>query len=238
VDDSGTQSGGTHAYIQTLRFFPTGPSRASYEEPGAERGPDLAFIKVPKELNFARNLRAVRVNVYQLGSDTDRRVKQSLDSENALLAVVGAPGEWTSKSFPQGLEKAIERVKAGIACASLERYTRYSRYLEGSDYIDALITPENADAPLPESFRGVSGGALWRLRDPFQLVSQTTYPRSTDFVLAGVMFWEDRTVTPRFLRAHGPISLYEIFLPKLRNWLASPDVILPIPAGGINPPTI
>jgi hypothetical protein len=74
---------------------------------------------------------------------------------------------------------------------------------------------------IPGSFCGVSGGGVWTFTvarkqgDP--LGSETVM----DLTLSGVAFYQLRPLStkPR-LRCHGPESIYDIALPKIRVWLA------------------
>lgn len=229
LGDSDTQSGGTSTFVDVLRWYPESASRSSYDEPGSEWGPDLGFIRLPKDLNFASNLRAIRINSYQLASQPEARQKRALAEANTILAAVGAPKKWIGLDISKRPGQTTFVIQAGVMITLRERYVRYK---DGDDFIDALID-SNPAAVLPESFGGVSGGALWRVRDPFRVDPPMTSLLPEDYVLAGVVFWQEMRTDPRFLRAHGPISLYTTFLPKLRNWLPSPSGIIPVPAGGI-----
>jgi hypothetical protein len=89
----------------------------------------------------------------------------------------------------------------------------------GYDFVDLLAAREPGTV-IPNSFQGVSGGALWRFRDFFHMSEPPQELKRDDYVLAGIVFWEDQTNPDApFIRAHGPLSIYENFLPKVREWL-------------------
>jgi hypothetical protein len=88
----------------------------------------------------------------------------------------------------------------------------------GYDYIDTS-SRRSLQPELPESFGGVSGGGFWHF-------DVARYPNdkfeAARFHLSGVAFYqlpgsEADIVTVRY---HGPRSIYEIFLPQVRKWLA------------------
>jgi hypothetical protein len=108
---------------------------------------------------------------------------------------------------------------------AIDEKTRLER--EKNGWMHRLLT-ESGDAIaarepglfIPESFNGVSGGDLWLFRDFFQMSEPPQELTRNDYVLAGIAFWQDQldANTP-FVRCHGPRSIYENFLPKVREWL-------------------
>ena len=77
---------------------------------------------------------------------------------------------------------------------------------------------------IPNFFNGVSGGAIWHLVNLFEQNPTVHELKSSDYVLAGIAFWQDpRNLQPKFIRGHGPRSLYEKFLPELLDWLNGPS---------------
>jgi len=82
--------------MDLLRWYPESPHRQDYAQPGAEWGPDLAFIRLP-ELGltpFGKTLCAVRINFYSLAREPKARMEKALIETNTILAIVGAPYEW------------------------------------------------------------------------------------------------------------------------------------------------
>jgi hypothetical protein len=83
---------------------------------------------------------------------------------------------------------------------------------------------------VPHFFYGVSGGAIWRLVNLFEQDPSMHELKSTDYVLAGIAFYQGPgSPLPKFIRGHGPRSLYEKFLPELRDWLKQPGQVQDLP---------
>jgi hypothetical protein len=217
-DDRTIRRSSTNIRVDLLRWYPESPHRQDYKDPDAAWGPDLAFIRLPKAklTNFERELRAVRINFYSWAREPLQRMRRALDEANTVLAVVGLPGEWM-KDDPFPREGQMSQIlKGGVLVTAQERYWPD---MTGFDFIDALAAREPG-ASVPNSFKGVSAGALWRFRDPFRFDRPISELKAEDWVLAGIAFWEDHTdPNAPFVRGHGPRSLYEKFLPEVRAWL-------------------
>jgi hypothetical protein len=63
---------GTNVRMDLLRCFPETP-----RDENKAWGPDLAFIRIPKDTNFESELRAVRINFYSFARDTQIRVARA-----------------------------------------------------------------------------------------------------------------------------------------------------------------
>jgi hypothetical protein len=88
---------------------------------------------------------------------------------------------------------------------------------DGYDYVD-LRSSRSLEPKTPNSFGGVSGSGLWGF-------TIAKYPGSRfellDFQLAGVAFYQMPETEAGIVavRYHRPRSIYERFLPEVRNWL-------------------
>ena len=132
------------------------------------------------------------------------------------MAAVGGPGEWIELDPFSRPGETTQRAKVGVLVSAQGEYHRAEN---GFDYIDIIATREPGTV-IPNSFRGVSGGALWRFRDVFHVSEPMTELRREDYVFSGIVFWEDLTDPDHlFIRSHGPRSIYERFLPEVREWL-------------------
>ena len=223
VDDPATHPSATNIQMDLLSWYPESPHRQDYTQPGVEWGPDLAFIRLP-DLGltaFGRTLRAVRINFYSLAREPEARMEKALDESNSILAIVGAPFEWFEDDPTPRAGQMIERIRSGVLLTAQERYRPPKN---GYDFIDALIEA-GPGTLIPGNFGGVSGGALWRFRDPFHTDQPMRELQSGDYVLAGIAFWQHLRKCKPFIRSHGPRSLYEKFLPELRDWLQKPGEI-------------
>lgn len=195
-----------------LRVFPETPT---CQIGNGEWGPDLAFIRIPRDTNFERSLRAVRINFYSLARDTPARLDRALDSNYSLIAIAGAPVE-----LNRDLSPTPTHMRGILQCPVLLAPSSEYREREGGwDYFDVPVDPE-LRVHVPHFFNGVSGGAVWRLVNLFEPGAELHELRSSDYVLAGIAFWQGLdNFRVNFLRGHGPRSLYERFLPELRAWL-------------------
>jgi hypothetical protein len=69
---------------------------------------------------------------------------------------------------------------------------------------------------VPNFFNGVNGGAVWRLVNLFQQDPPMRQLQSTDYVLAGIAFWQyPENRRPKFISGHEPRSLYEKFFARV-----------------------
>jgi hypothetical protein len=204
----------TRIRIDLLRCYPEISQRQSDNE---EWGPDLAFIRLPPGTNFEGSLRALR-NFYGLARDPDTRMQRALNENNTLMAVAGAPGETSKDVSPTPTDK-----RGIIECpVFLAPEFHYRVAEDGYDFFDIPVDRESG-VRLPNNFGGVSGGALWRLVNLFEQNLPMHELKSSDYVLAGIAFWQGPgSPLPKFIRCHGPRSLYEKFLPELRAWLKQP----------------
>jgi hypothetical protein len=140
-------------------------------------------------------------------------MQKALDKDT-FLAFVGSPVVWLT--FEAG-EQPAHRIGRIVSATFLSGLARYESERGGFDYIDLEADPEHT-ALMPNSFRGVSGGALWRLWVRFDGEPKPENLKLDHFVLAGVVFWEDLAgPEPPWVRSHGPISLYQKLVADLRR---------------------
>jgi hypothetical protein len=209
---------GTHIPAEVLTWFPEAPQTEGY----TEWGPDLAFIRIPKGTRFESSLRTTRINFYSWARRPELDMQKALAERNSILAVVGAPGEWIENDSSPQPGQFGQRIKVGVMMTAQERYHADQN---GYDFLDAIASREPGTF-IPNSFGGVSGGALWRFRDVFHTNRLGPQLDREDYVLAGIAFWQGRIDSSApFVRCHGPRSIYEKFLPEVRDWLKTPPQI-------------
>jgi hypothetical protein len=196
--------------MDLLRCFPE--TRRSKNE---EWGPDLAFIRIPKDTNFESSLRAIRINFYAFAHDPQTRLEKALDQSKTLIAVAGAPVEMSKDVSPTKTDKrGIIEFPVFLA----PRF-KYRKRKNGYDYFDVPVDRELGVGS--QFLNGVSGGAVWRLANLFEQDPTIIDLKSSDYVLAGIAFYQGfENFRVKFIRGHGPRSLYEKFLPELRAWLS------------------
>jgi hypothetical protein len=206
----------TNIRMDLLRCFPETP-RSENEE----WGPDLAFIRIPRNTNFENSLRAVRINFYAFAHDPQTRLERALDKSKTLLAIAGAPVEMAKDVSPTKTDKrGIIEFPVFLAPSF-----KYRKKKNGYDYFDVPVDRE-LGVPVPNFFNGVSGGAIWRLVNLFEQDPAMQELKSSDYVLAGIAFYQGfENFRVKFIRGQGPRSLYEKFLPELRKWLKRPGQV-------------
>jgi hypothetical protein len=174
-------------------------------EPGdpKEFGPDLAFVRIPSPSGFLATLIAEK-SFYDLTAPgvADRIV---FITRTGPMASCGVVAEKTERS--NGQTTINSTVFLVTEPQSFER--------EGYDYVD-VRSRRSLEPNTPNSFGGVSGSGLWRFS--IAKLSESEI-KPFDFHLAGVAFYQlpdtnDGIATVRF---HGPRSIYEQLLPKVRT---------------------
>ena len=170
-----------------------------------ELGPDLAFVRIPSPSDFLSELLAKK----SFCDLTGPTVKNHLIvvTRSSPIAACGVVAEKTAKS---GNRTTVNQyVIFGTEPQVFER--------DEYDYID-LRSRRSLEPKTPSSFGGVSGSGLWRFSIARIAEGQV---KPYDFQVAGVAFYQlpdsdDGVATIRF---HGPISIYEKLLPKVRDWV-------------------
>jgi hypothetical protein len=213
VKENTTHFTSTNIRMDLLRCFPE-----TQRSKTGEWGPDLAFIRIPKDTNFESELRAVRINFLGFAHDPQTRLESALDESKTLIAVAGAPVEMAKDVSPTETHKR-EIIEFPVFLALDFKYRKKKN---GYDYFDVPIDRE-LGGRIPHFFNGLSGGAVWRLVNLFERDPAILELQSSEYVFAGIAFWQAfENSQVKFIRGHGPRSLYEKFLPELRNWLKQP----------------
>lgn len=172
-------------FIDVKTFVPSGPPKP---ETWSELGPDLIFLRIPKEHLGSINARRV---FYSRAVDarTDLRVDHI-----EVWVLMGTP--WELGTFT--------KTHADLDIRGFFVNTDPPRVTSGEyDYIDV-----EADATLPSApttFGGVSGGGLWKVLICCDCVTgKIDWARS----LEGVAFWQFSVKDHhRVIRSHGPNSI-------------------------------
>lgn len=170
-------------------------------------GPDLQFIEVPA-------LVASRIAVAKSFVEISARAEKwkKIAHQAAGFAFVAGFAAVETIASPSGNVNEPNVLLRGGYVTGVDRLVKNGKF----DYLETTVDYEFAK-DLPETFGGVSGGGLWRfsLRQGDRCNDMTTATLSSDFALAGVAFYEERSSDSKMtLRYHGPDSIYEI-LPTL-----------------------
>jgi hypothetical protein len=173
--------------------------------PWTEYGPDIGFLRLPPLV--MSDLASV-ASVVDAAAQREAVTSVEPDPRHCVDIVSGVIDEWTGNTTISGT----------IATTPFELLLNGGKVIsktEANGY--DLFRFEPVPAPgfkLPTSYRGTSGGGLWRLytkqRDDgtFSLVQRR---------LVGVAFWE--TAEERHLICHGQSSLYDhLFASVRRQW--------------------
>lgn len=178
-----------------------------------EYGPDLAFIALPPS-PFLSVLQA-RKSFYNITLKINERRDDAL-SDHGFFALCGFPGV---RDFlaPAQLGFTFTQGLYGYAM-----FTGPERYEDrgGFDYYDMGVSQESAEE-FERTFGGVSGGSVWRACIHRKEHDKPGAEYLDHLTLAGVAFYEmdDRSKPEFFVRAHGPLSIYERLIDLVRKQL-------------------
>jgi hypothetical protein len=151
----------------------------------SERGPDLAFLRLPAEL-------VGRIQAYQVFEDVNKPSKTLGVEALECWVVMGTPNELGSFTNTHATVVIV-----GTLLAPPKELS------ENYDYYEFEM---NTTSPgMPKDYGGYSGGGLWRV-----MVFYSPVTGEVDWAnrLKGVTFWQHPIVNDlRVLRAHGPESI-------------------------------
>jgi hypothetical protein len=153
----------------------------------SEWGPDLALLTLPEVL---------------VGLIENYRVFYDLDATRSTPKVDGAELRFLMGAVDEYAVHRPTGVAGKIACFRMK--FKDERHAIGDyDYID--LTEERHGA-LPKSFKGLSGGGLWR---EFIYPDPETTGVKHYRILEGVAFYELPSADTTTIRCHGPNSIVE-----------------------------
>ena len=165
-------------------------------------GPDLALLQLGPPAIAAMGARRSFLNLEKQAALATAQIDDSV----SLWFFTGAPAEFAEYAAADGAEVGVLSVGSRIK----ERHSPGDH-----DYIDVELG-ERGDRVLPSSYRGVSGGPLWRVERRFTEGKNGVRLAATP-TLHGVAFFE--SVDPKtgagFVRCHGEHSLYDVLLGKV-----------------------
>ena len=175
-------------------------------------GPDLGFIKIPPG-PFLDQIEA-RKSFVNVALDPDQRFSEAMD-ERGCIVFSGFPDEARFLDEPKmGFQLVNGLLGIGFITGQDRRFD-YGEY----DYIEVGVSRKSGLGP-PATFKGVSGGGLWRVPIVRKEAARENDVDFGKFRLAGVVFHESDPNEYQTIRAHGPVSLYKIFFPALQEQFA------------------
>jgi hypothetical protein len=176
-------------------------------------GPDLALIILPP--SGALNEIRARRSFYPLAQCSETKLADALH-DTGFVAFCGFPASTQSKQGPQlGFTEVIQLYGFAFLTGP-EKYEERN----GWDYFELGVRRDEM-GEVGDSFGGVSGGGVWRV----PVYRKKDAAKGTEYFekmfFAGVAFYEENHLPNGrfFVRAHGPRSIYEAFLPNAREQL-------------------
>lgn len=163
-----------------------------------EHGPDLSFLVLPNP--SLEGIKAYK-SFYPLSAI--QKGNQVYRDKRDPWFVYGTIGERTTMEAPNKgfVEVRGYRGFGGMTFAE-------NIYSKGKfDYVE--VKADYGERDTPRSFRGMSGGGLWRV--PL-LINDDETIMAKDHILSGVIFYQTQLENgARFLRCHGPESLNVVY---------------------------
>jgi hypothetical protein len=172
----------------------------------SERGPDMAFLKLPVEI--ASNLE-VNSSFVSFERQLSNAFCDPPPDTQALDGVVGIIAEWSDKE-PVAMGSLDVTTIRGLlnvgAAVEIEP-------ADGCDRLRFDVLPAD-DFTLPESYGGTSGGGVWRAFTQMR-ADQKKY--LVQLRLLGVAFYQsDATNGSRSIICHGPKTIYDRMFTAIR----------------------
>ncbi len=165
--------------------------------PWCQHGPDLAFLQLPPDLMSSIGASATIVNLdKQHENATAGEV-----SDKYFEVVCGVVDEWIDDPEVTGT-KSTTTIEALLNIGSVAKVVKS----DGFDLLFFKPFPEDG-FELPESYKGTSGGGLWR----FYVAEELGGKRLLQSRLMGVAFFE----TADHVVCHGPVSIFEKLCPLI-----------------------
>ena len=171
-------------------------------------GPDLGFMRLPQEnvgwlkaTNSFCNLTRAR----------DQVLAHKVPAPNYVDAIIGMIDELTKEvAVAQPLRRA--KSFSAIFCNG---QVRKERNKNGYDVLDIAVTAY-PDFELPDSFEGMSGGALWRI----YFIEKDNSPSIIEKRLIGVPFHQSQDEDgAKIISCHGPTGIYRALIDEIiKKW--------------------
>jgi len=165
------------------------------EAPWTQSGPDLGFLRIPSQ-------RLGTIKAIGSFANAEKHYAEMLrgepESKDRIEIVSGGVAEWVTES--ERTTKLLKTNLPGLANVGL------IVSIEDVGQFDVLrFEPKPVELKLPESFKGMSGGGLWRI------FIKKEDDGSFSFVtrrLVGVAFYEAVNDGQMEIFCHGPKSIY------------------------------
>jgi hypothetical protein len=164
----------------------------------SQTGPDMAFLRLND--TDASSIEARDLIFFDLMRDRGGR----REGERILRSIVGVVHEATTR-VPTSPDIHTNSYTALVGVGTIRNEYQH----QGYDFIDFEIS-HGEEVPEPGSYVGMSGGALWRM-----IINDRSEVRLDG--IQGIAFYETPATGPRRLICHGPKSVYDVLVPKVRH---------------------
>ena len=161
-------------------------------------GPDAAFISFG-EWGEVETIKASRA-FHLLDMDRDTLLDHRPRLDKGIWSVCGTPEERVHLEHDQVDFETVIAIESYCGVGGMD--VEFER--EGWDYLEFPLVDKWTTAPA--NFAGMSGGSIWQIT-----IRRTNQGRfqPADYYLMGVIFYQDvRADGTRFLRCHGPHTIY------------------------------
>jgi len=169
-------------------------------------GPDLSFINIPGI--YLGTIKSQRM-FYDLSVERDNYLEVNFDKRDPYFVCGGIDERTTQEKPNKGFDKVI-----GIHGFCGESFVENSFEIGDYDYLEINID-YNLEYDIPRSFSGMSGGGIWLV--PLLMKDNGTI-MAKENKYCGVIFYQtERRENTRYLRGHGPKSIYNVACEKILN---------------------
>lgn len=172
-----------------------------------EFGPDLLFIEIPQSESRLHTILAKR-QFWNVSIRPDDRIAECYTDTNCVWCTAGHPHELRKQEEPSHGFSEVWAFPGLVGITGVEE--RHQR--DDFDYFDTYADYAGGN-DIPKSFKGESGGGLWRIPISREKTSDPLDTMRVGLpVLAGVIFYQGPVIgTRRCIRAHGAKSVYNVF---------------------------
>lgn len=170
-------------------------------------GPDLLFIEIPASESRLQTILAKR-QFWNVSFKPDDRIQECYNEINCVWSTAGHPHELRKQEAPSHGFAEVWAFPGLVGITGVEKMHQRDSF----DFFDTFANYTGRN-DIPQSFKGESGGGLWRLpitKDKASDPNDTIRVGSP--VFAGILFYQGPLeMNRRLIRAHGPKSIYEVF---------------------------
>lgn len=175
-------------------------------------GPDLIFLEIldNTKLGMIKTSRSF----WNIPLIKNSLVNDCYDDSNSIWAVCGLPQDWIRDEIPNSNFDKIIGYQCLIGFTGVERRFKKGKF----DYFD-VAADYNSKDDFPETFKGMSGGGLWKVPVFLKKGSNSLDNLEMGYpIFSGVIFYQTALENNRrILRSHGAKSIYEVFPKALKK---------------------